>query len=73
MHDIEWHREAILRGGDAEVGIRVRYRAPGTRRWTRFLIVLDEGQTVGDLHPHIKLIAEAHSRGEHLNTREAAS
>jgi 2-keto-3-deoxy-L-rhamnonate aldolase RhmA len=53
--------EAVsFRGGARTVVVRVRYRAEGTRRWTRFLIVPEEGQTIADCVDHARDAALAH-------------
>jgi len=40
--------------------VRVRYRREGVRRWTRLVVVPDEGQTVDELLREGHLIAQAH-------------
>jgi hypothetical protein len=53
--EIDYQKEAVIMasGVDAKVALRVRYRKPGTRRWTRFLLFPQEGQTFGMLIDHL--------------------
>lgn len=65
---VETGRDVNLLTGEEVV--RVRYRAKGTRRWTRLLVVPDEGQTVDELLREGPAIARAHM--EHVSSRSAA-
>ena len=60
------HRTTIeqalpLRAGDYEGPVvRVAYRPFGTRRWTRFLLVPDEGQSIDELRDFAGMAAQIH-------------
>lgn len=49
-------------GAQSEV-VRVLYRKPPTRRWTRFLLVPDEGQSLEELEAHATEAAVLHATG----------
>lgn len=57
--DAERDEGFFLDSGKTWTGYRVKYRLPGARRWTRFVVIEDEGQTltVAD----IERVVEAHS------------
>lgn len=40
--------------------VRVKYRRLPTRRWTRFVVVPDAGQSVGDILAHVDELAVLH-------------
>ncbi len=49
----------FVMSGEEWVGVRVKYRAPGVRRWQKFIIV-DEGWHASD--PEIRAAIEAHAK-----------
>lgn len=50
----------LAEGGTIDV-IRVMYRKPPTRRWTRFLLVPDEGQPLEELEQYAPDAAVVHA------------
>jgi hypothetical protein len=76
--DVKTERDQAigLHGGVEMTVVRVFYRRPPTRRWTRFLLVPDVDQTIQELeaHAHEAAIihamraASSHSRGEEMTT-----
>ncbi len=52
-----------LSNGRRQMVVRVLYRRPPTRRWTRFLLVPDEGQDVDALERHAVEAAALHAAG----------
>ena len=59
--DVETVRDVNAVTGEEVV--RVRYRVRGRRRWTRLVVIPDEGQSVNDLMRQGELIAQAHLSG----------
>lgn len=66
----EPERVTNLTTGEVMDALRVKYRKPGKRRWTKFLVVPDEGQTIDDLKNLSSRIAHAHAHG-HLDAEDA--
>jgi hypothetical protein len=50
----------VLRG---EPVVRIRFRRPPTRRWSKFVVHLQDGQTIGDIMNNAQPIAEAYEQG----------
>ena len=53
------------------VVVRILYRRLPTRRWTRFVVVPDDGQSVADIISHADEIAILHDSGKHRDAAQA--
>lgn len=56
---VEYDRTVYPVARDA---IRIRYRKPGTRRWERFLLVGDEGETLQSLDAKVEPAILEHAK-----------
>lgn len=50
--------------------VRIRYRPEGKRRWTKFFVVPQEGQSVDDLLARAEETAKWHATEKQSSTRE---
>lgn len=61
--DFDFDFTLPLNGRESQTCAHVRYRKVGTRRWTKFLLVADEGDTLQSLDAKIEPAIIAHSAG----------
>ena len=61
--EVKTEREKVigLASGEKEDAVRVSYRQPPTRRWTRFLLIPDEGQPLEELEKYAHDAAVVHA------------
>ena len=61
--DVRTERDTAIGLGDGWRGevVRVKYRKPPTRRWTTFLLVPDDGQTIEELEANATDAAILHA------------
>lgn len=61
--EVKTEREKVigLASGGQEDAVRVSYRQPPTRQWTRFLLIPDEGQPLEELEEYAHDAAVVHA------------